>query len=87
MQLSGKATGRLRTGGTHRLLMKESVLVQKGLGERVVMKTVLKATIWPSITQSPASLYKVIFSPVPLFYCCSFLRREHITKYSSLSPS
>lgn len=83
MQLSGKATGRLRTGGTHRLLMKESVLVQKGLGERVVMKTVLKATIWPS----PASLYKVIFSPVPLFYCCSFLRREHITKYSSLSPS
>lgn len=38
MQLSGKATGRLRTGGTHHLLMKESVLVQKGLGERVVMK-------------------------------------------------
>lgn len=73
MQLSGKATGRLRTGGTHHLLMKESVLVQKGLGERVVMekKTVLKATIWHSITQSPASLYKVIFSPVTLFYCCS----------------
>lgn len=43
------------------MLMKESVSVQKGLGERVVMKTVLKAAIWPSIPQIPASLYKVIF--------------------------
>lgn len=43
------------------MLMKESVPVQKGLGERVVMKTVLKAAIWPSITQIAASLYKVVF--------------------------
>lgn len=59
MQLSGKAKGRLRTRETHHLLMKErcSVLVHKVPGERVVMKAVLKAAIWPSITQI-TSLHK-----------------------------
>lgn len=63
MQLSGKAKGRLRTRETHHLLMKERYRVP---GERVVMKAVLKAAIWPNITQitvyldnPTAFLYKV----------------------------
>lgn len=56
MQLSGKAMVLLRTGATHHLLMKESVLVQKGLSERVVMKIVLKAAICPSTIESCISI-------------------------------
>lgn len=72
-----KGGERLRTGGTRHLLMKESVSVRRGLDERAVMKTVLKATIWPGVRQIPASpLYKVIFGAEMQQSATSFTSRE-----------
>ena len=59
MQLSGNAKERLMTIAAHHYVKTENkgVLAKRVPGERWVMKVVLKAPIWTSITQITASLY------------------------------
>lgn len=79
---------RLRMGGTRHLLMKVSVSVRRRLDERVVMKTVLKATIWPGVRQIPvSSLYKVIFRAEMQQSVTSFTSREPAGNFTTPAKS